>query len=246
MVCAANTVLAADWDHAANVRDAVRAFDDSYKRGGMMLVTADVAKCYSLGAQLPRKSDVKLKRLEFCTSVDMAAFQLDSHMAKSSGMPATPYFSEERLIDRFDVFDDWFAGAAKDQVFNGLMVQVSKQLNALGAAGSTTTLAVEGKYSGQGEGRLALEIKPPRNGKHAVSLSTTAASAGGGRCGGAVEGLGTLRGNTLALTANRDGERCQITLTFDSNGSRAEIEEGNGCTSFHGAACGFGGTVRKR
>jgi hypothetical protein len=241
------TSFAADWNHAANVRDGVKAFDDDYKRGGMSLLTADVAKCYSLGAQLPRKSDVKLRRLEFCMSMDMAAFQIDSYFSKSSGRPATPYFTEERLIDRFDVFDDWFQGSTKDQVFNGLMTQVSQQINAINLAGDNGAVAgPQGKYTGQGEGKLTLDIRAAVTGKFPVLLSTSAVTAGGGRCGGTLEGLGALSGNTLAVLAERDGERCEVTIEFSANRSRAEIEERRGCMSFHGPACGFTGSVQKR
>lgn len=249
LLCA--TALAADWDHDANVLAGARAFDQAYKAGGMNLVAPNVDKCYILGAQLPLKpvqaSELRLKRMEFCASMDLAAFQVDSSLAKTNGFPATPYFTEELLMNRLNkTFDVWFTPMQKNGVISTLMVRVSKQLNSITPdSGKAAAAAPQGKYTGKGEGNLTLQIGAPQNGKLPVTLSTTAATAGGGRCGGTLKGLGTLNGDTLAVVADSGGERCEVTLKFSSKASRAEIEEGGGCMSLHGAACGFSGTVSK-
>lgn len=98
---------------------------------------------------------------------------------------------------------------------------------------------VVGKYSGLGEGTVVAEIKPAgADGRHRVTLST---SAGG--CGGVADGVASRSGSVLQFVAEDSGNRCNATLTV--NGNQVVVDEGDGCTFFHGAACGFSATLSR-
>jgi len=63
------------------------------------------------------------------------------------------------------------------------------------------------------------------------------------RCtGGDISGSGTLSNNIMRLTKIDNDQTCTVTINFV--GDTANISEDN-CLSFHGAACGFAGTLQK-
>ncbi len=101
--------------------------------------------------------------------------------------------------------------------------------------------AFVGNYVGEGDGTVSLKIgQPNSSGSYPVSLSTQAAAAGGGGCGGGADGNGKVQGGVLMVTATDAsiGATCSVNLTPDGKGG-LHSEEGSGCSSFHGAACGF-------
>lgn len=100
--------------------------------------------------------------------------------------------------------------------------------------------SISGRYSGTGEGDLDMSISEPTgDGSYQVSVSTSAE-----RCGGSVEGEAKRSDNKLQLIAKSDGEEaCNIEIAI--TGKTAEVNEQDGCTSFHGAACGFSGSLRR-
>ena len=105
-----------------------------------------------------------------------------------------------------------------------------------------TSTGLSGTYRGQGEGTVTAEIgAATAGGGYPVRLSTTAQSAGGTACGGSVEGLASGPVTGMKFLAEREGLHCEAALKFA--GGKLLVEEGSGCGNFHGAACGFSGTL---
>lgn len=96
---------------------------------------------------------------------------------------------------------------------------------------------VTGRWKGKLEGDGEMEISKSGSGYN-VSLGVTSSDG----CSGEIEGEASLAGDVLTLTKVEDGVTCIITAKFQ--GSSAEIEE-DGCSVYHGAACGFFGTLKK-
>ncbi|ALT77974.1 hypothetical protein [Paucibacter sp. KCTC 42545] len=98
-----------------------------------------------------------------------------------------------------------------------------------------------GSYTGKGEGEVELKIKQGQIvDQYRVSMST--ATEG---CAGSAEGVGVRVGHILNITA-RDGEDiCKVKAEFTTNGA-VILEEVDGCSFFHGAACGFSGQLHKK
>lgn len=101
----------------------------------------------------------------------------------------------------------------------------------------TAASNIAGKWKGSLEGAGEMVIKPLPTGFD-VTLSVSSSSG----CNGSIEGSGSLSGDTLTLTKKEDSNVCTITIKFD--GDEAKIDEDN-CSFYHGAACGFGGTLKK-
>ena len=76
------------------------------------------------------------------------------------------------------------------------------------------------------------------SGKYPINVATKGQTAGGGSCGGVVEGLAEATGNLRRLNAVSDGQKCELALSLEAHGE-LKIEESQGCSNFHGAACGF-------
>lgn len=96
--------------------------------------------------------------------------------------------------------------------------------------------SIVGTWKGEleGEGEMKIEERP--NGYY-LSLAVSA-----GNCAGSLSGLASLSSQTLTLSKNEDGVSCSITAKF--TGDLVEINEDN-CTVYHGASCGFSGTLQK-
>jgi len=108
--------------------------------------------------------------------------------------------------------------------------------------GGTKKNDITGTWKGNLEGEGQMDIKSSSTGFD-VSLNVSAASAGGMACTGTIDGAGTLSGNTLTLVKKEEGSQtCTITIKFSDN--TASVSEDN-CSFFHGAACGFSGTLKK-
>ena len=98
-------------------------------------------------------------------------------------------------------------------------------------------LKIAGVWQGKLEGDGGMEIKvAPAGFEVAVNVSDASG------CSGIIDGPGTLSGNTLTLLKKQDDQVCTITAKF--SGDTAELSEDN-CSGYHGAACGFSGTLKK-
>jgi len=114
---------------------------------------------------------------------------------------------------------------------------------------------IEGLYSGHGEGELSVDLTHVEDDRYAISINTVVPiSDAGGGCAGGVDGevvLGEAGGTLLVENEDYDpaaGDSglnrryCEIGLAFDADGTLT-LEERSGCLPYHGAACGFSGTV---
>lgn len=113
---------------------------------------------------------------------------------------------------------------------------------------------IEGHYSGQGEGELTVDLSHIENDRYAISINTVTPMENDiPGCGGGVEGevlLSEQGGNFFVENQYYDpdggplaAERyCEVGLKLDGQGG-LEIEEQSGCIGYHGAACGFTGTL---
>ena len=102
-----------------------------------------------------------------------------------------------------------------------------------------------GRFVSHGESDVTAEIGPVNAaGKYPVSVTTKGKTSGGGTCGGGVEGLAEMTGTLLKLNAVGNGEKCELALSLERDG-KLKIEEGQGCSYFHGAACDFSDTLTK-
>lgn len=98
-------------------------------------------------------------------------------------------------------------------------------------------LKIAGVWQGALEGDGGMEIKVAPTGFE-VAVNVSDASG----CSGSIDGLGTLSGSTLTLSKKEEDQVCTITARF--SGETAELSEDN-CSGYHGAACGFSGTLKK-
>ncbi len=94
-----------------------------------------------------------------------------------------------------------------------------------------------GRWSGRLAGDGTLEINPAPGGFN-VALSVSDSSG----CAGSIEGFGLRSGDTITLRTERNERVCTITIRFA--GETAEVNENN-CSDYHGAACGFRGTLTR-
>lgn len=113
---------------------------------------------------------------------------------------------------------------------------------------------LEGLYSGYGEGELTVELTHIEDDRYAISIGTLVPMENDRPgCAGGVDGevLLTKKGGNFfvenefydpnsSLPANQ--RHCEISLRFDGEGNLV-LDEVGGCISFHGAACGFSGTL---
>lgn len=98
-------------------------------------------------------------------------------------------------------------------------------------------LKIAGVWQGKLEGDGGMEIKVAPTG---FDVAVNVSDASG--CAGSVEGHGTLSGNLLTLIKKEEDQVCTITVKF--SGDTSEVSEDN-CSGYHGAACGFSGTLKK-
>ena len=106
-------------------------------------------------------------------------------------------------------------------------------------AGALPAAAIEGTY--ENDMGTTLKVSKRSAGYHAaIDLAWK-----GGSCIGSVEGPATLKGRVLTLRGRNSAtpDACVVRITF--KGRAATLDEQSGCLSFHGARCGFRGTVRR-
>lgn len=129
-----NVAPTVQWDHEANIQDAVKATLATYRKSGMAGVVGLIEDCHKgIGGQKGR--DAQMKRHEYCACMDLAAYRIDSEMAKRNGFPATVFFTIDNVTARIDR-----SGAAlfRDSEFRAYMVGrwstlVTEALNKQGA-----------------------------------------------------------------------------------------------------------------
>lgn len=101
------------------------------------------------------------------------------------------------------------------------------------------TQEVVGTWEGELEGSGTMEVTRGADGLY-VALGVQAP----GGCGGALEGAAARNGNRLTVQRSDDGRSCTVIVEFADD--TAQVTEGDGCTYYHGAACGFSGTLTRR
>lgn len=104
-------------------------------------------------------------------------------------------------------------------------------------ANDSLSQKIAGAWQGTLEGDGGMEIKVAPTG---FDVAVNVSDASG--CAGSVEGHATLSGNLLTLIKKEEDQVCTITARF--SGDTAELNEDN-CSGYHGAACGFTGTLNK-
>lgn len=115
----------------------------------------------------------------------------------------------------------------------------------IGTRTGTGTGAVQrdpwvGRYEGRLEGMGEATIRSAGRGRYRADLGVGAPG-----CGGSVSGGGRVSGHRMTFTApSETGPPCRIDLT--RRGRRLQVREGPNCIPFHGAACGFTGTLTRR
>jgi len=112
---------------------------------------------------------------------------------------------------------------------------------------------IEGFYSGSGEGELSMDLTHLDEDRYAIDIGTLVPMENDmPGCAGGISGevLLTKRGGNF-FVENEDYDpnvtllshrQCEIAISFDGKGG-VTLEEKEGCLSFHGAACGFSGTL---
>ncbi len=112
----------------------------------------------------------------------------------------------------------------------------------------------QGHWFGQGEGDITLDLTHVEDDIYKMSINTVVPISDVGGCAGGVDGeviLTSEGGNFFVENEDYDpliGETglnrryCEIALTFNEDGTLT-TEEKTGCLYYHGAACGFSGTL---
>lgn len=104
---------------------------------------------------------------------------------------------------------------------------------------------IGGDWSGKGAWNLDMTLIVLDVIEGAVAADLT---VGNRDCSGGIAGLGKLRGNVLTLTPYKKeegGEACVVTITFDASGKAASVSESQ-CGYYHGAACEFRGSIKRK
>ena len=114
---------------------------------------------------------------------------------------------------------------------------------------------IEGHYSGSGEGDLTLDLTHIEDDRYSISINTVVPIQEEFMgCAGGIDGevlLDKKGGNFFVENESYDPESdspmfseqyCEIGIVFDGQGG-ATLEERNGCLEYHGASCGFSGTL---
>lgn len=114
----------------------------------------------------------------------------------------------------------------------------------------------QGQWNGEGEGILTLDLTHLQDDVYGISINTIVPiqDGGFGGCAGGIDGevaLDSTGGNFFVENEGYiSGEPesplnqryCEIGLTFNEDGT-LNTEERGGCLYYHGAACGFSGTL---
>lgn len=114
---------------------------------------------------------------------------------------------------------------------------------------------IEGIYTGSGEGDLTLDLTHIEDDRYVISINTIVPIQEEFMgCAGGIEGevlLSKKGGNFFVENEAYDPESdspmlsqqyCEIGISFDGEGG-VVLEERDGCLEYHGASCGFSGTL---
>lgn len=114
---------------------------------------------------------------------------------------------------------------------------------------------VEGHYSGSGEGDLTLDLTHIEDDRYSISINTVVPIEEEFMgCAGGIDGevlLSKKGGNFFVENEMYEPESdspmsseqyCEIGISFDGEGG-VTLEERSGCLEYHGASCGFSGTL---
>ena len=103
---------------------------------------------------------------------------------------------------------------------------------------TSTVSSITGTWNGSLEGDGSMTVTSSAEG---IDVELNVSSPSG--CAGTFEGSGSLANNVLTLSKNDADQVCTITIKF--SGDTAEVDENN-CSYYHGAACGFSGTLNRQ
>ena len=119
-------------------------------------------------------------------------------------------------------------------------------LSTLASSPAFAASPFEGRYQRRGEGQLALQVFKLDDGSDAhFVLAETALM---NQCTGDLRGLARPSGPmTLVLRKMEPGaeETCTLILRFSADHAWVRMEE-KGCSYYHGAACAFDGSLKRR
>lgn len=127
-------------------------------------------------------------------------------------------------------------------IFSALLLAV---FTAHTFAADNLTAKLDGEWSGSGEGDIGMRlmVMDVEGGDVAASFDVGAPG-----CGGAMQGLGKVAGNTLTIRPFKkadSNDMCSIKVVFDNTGNTAVVSE-NQCLYYHGAACAFVGKLKRK
>lgn len=113
---------------------------------------------------------------------------------------------------------------------------------------------IQGHYSGSGEGDLTLDLTHIEDDRYSISINTVVPIEEEFMgCAGGIDGevlLSKKGGNFFVENemyepgndSPLNQRYCEIGVIFDGEGGVA-LEERSGCLEYHGASCGFSGTL---
>lgn len=139
-------------------------------------------------------------------------------------------------------------------MFRTLLLMSALSLTALPAVAQDFN-PIEGNYTGSGEGELTLDLTHIEEDRYSISIGTLVPiSDEFTGCAGGIDGevlLSKKGGNFFVENELYDPESdspmfseryCEIGISFDGKGG-VTLEERSGCIEYHGASCGFSGTL---
>jgi hypothetical protein len=127
------------------------------------------------------------------------------------------------------------AMAVRKQQRQGGAATPSPKENATGAMPDNITGSWMGQLEG-GDGQLDITAGGPTGLNGSLGVSTAG-------CAGSIEGPLALAGKTLTLEKKAPDEACKITMKI--SGTSMTVEEGQGCSYYHGSKCSFAGSLSK-
>lgn len=108
----------------------------------------------------------------------------------------------------------------------------------LSEANAALALGPAGEFQGRGEGKLFLSISK----NNAVELTTVTKPVG---CGGFFSGKGKMITSKIMEAKKVEfGKTCTVIIYFDNQFRNISTHEDD-CVTFHGAACGFNGILKR-
>lgn len=119
-------------------------------------------------------------------------------------------------------------------------------LSTLAGAPAFAASPFEGRYQGRGEGQLSLQVFKLDDGSEAHFVLAETARAN--QCTGDLRGLARPSGPTTLVLHKTDPdaeESCRLTLRFSPDHTQVRMEA-TSCSNYHGMACAFDGSPKRR